>query len=300
MAARLLRRWGKPEFVSLLVSGALTLAIGSCGHDEQTPVTGPVAPSPSPAPIAPLTVTRVDLIVPPSIAPGQSLQFQANARMSDGSVQDVTSLAQWSAAGRLIEIGSGGLAKGVSVGETFVTARYQSRSGSTTVLVLPAGTFRLKGTVVDEGQPLSGATVNIIGGTGEGLTTSTVSDGAYVLYGVGGHVRAQVKRDGYLNLLKDFDVTANRPDCMSVIGIAREIATAYRLPMNEPNGSLPQANRAVEITIEAPDLCGRYVGAVADVTVAPSPQPAKAQRAILAPAVVSSPCCCWVWRSSKR
>ena len=31
----------------------------------------------------------------------------------------------------------------------------------------------------------------------------------------------------------DFDVTANRPDCMSVIGIAREIATAYNLPLDE-------------------------------------------------------------------
>src|SRR5215216_5314598 len=29
----------------------------------------------------------------------------------------------------------------------------------------------------------------------------------------------------------DFEVTANRPDCMSVVGIAREVATAYRLPL---------------------------------------------------------------------
>jgi phenylalanyl-tRNA synthetase beta chain len=74
------------------------------------------------------------------------------------------------------------------------------------------------------------------------------------------------------DVVMDFDVTANRPDCMSVIGIAREIATAYRLPMNEPKGSLPQANAALSITIEDPDLCGRYVGAVADVKVGASPQ----------------------------
>ena len=29
----------------------------------------------------------------------------------------------------------------------------------------------------------------------------------------------------------DFDVTANRPDCLSILGIAREIATAYELPL---------------------------------------------------------------------
>ena len=33
------------------------------------------------------------------------------------------------------------------------------------------------------------------------------------------------------DVVMDFDVTANRPDCMSVIGIAREIATAYKLPL---------------------------------------------------------------------
>ena len=29
----------------------------------------------------------------------------------------------------------------------------------------------------------------------------------------------------------DFEVTANRPDCLSVIGLAREVATAYGLPL---------------------------------------------------------------------
>ncbi len=29
----------------------------------------------------------------------------------------------------------------------------------------------------------------------------------------------------------DFDVTANRPDCLSMVGIAREIATAYGVPL---------------------------------------------------------------------
>ena len=33
------------------------------------------------------------------------------------------------------------------------------------------------------------------------------------------------------DVVMDFDVTANRPDCLSVIGIAREIATAYQLPL---------------------------------------------------------------------
>ncbi|MEP6783418.1 MAG: phenylalanine--tRNA ligase subunit beta [Acidobacteriota bacterium] len=79
------------------------------------------------------------------------------------------------------------------------------------------------------------------------------------------------------DVVMDFDVTANRPDCMSVIGIAREIATAYKLPLRhegsagtfDPN---VRSEGSVAITIEDPELCGRYVGAVADVTIGPSPQ----------------------------
>jgi phenylalanyl-tRNA synthetase beta chain len=70
----------------------------------------------------------------------------------------------------------------------------------------------------------------------------------------------------------DFEVTANRPDCMSVIGIAREIATAYDLPLNPNAVATLKPNGAVPIAIEDPELCGRYVGATADVTIGPSPK----------------------------
>jgi phenylalanyl-tRNA synthetase beta chain len=78
----------------------------------------------------------------------------------------------------------------------------------------------------------------------------------------------------------DFEITANRPDCMSVAGIAREVATAYGLQVRRPAvgaSSLPLTSlRSVDtgdigIAIESPDLCPRYAGAVAAVTVGPSP-----------------------------
>ncbi|HYE88816.1 MAG TPA: phenylalanine--tRNA ligase subunit beta [Vicinamibacterales bacterium] len=90
------------------------------------------------------------------------------------------------------------------------------------------------------------------------------------------------------DVVMDFEVTANRPDCMSVLGIAREIATAYGLRLEGDGFSRRQSaatakavalqndgvkfNGKLPITIEEPALCGRYVGAVADVTVGPSPQ----------------------------
>jgi phenylalanyl-tRNA synthetase beta chain len=90
------------------------------------------------------------------------------------------------------------------------------------------------------------------------------------------------------DLVMDFEVHANRPDLLSVKGIAREIATAYRLPLRGGGCFLflPQdgaatakavalqkwdPDQSIPITIEEPELCGRYIGATADVTVGPSP-----------------------------
>ena len=79
----------------------------------------------------------------------------------------------------------------------------------------------------------------------------------------------------------DFEVTGNRPDCMSILGMAREIATAFRVPLAgrlraatspaEPALQGPLASLDISITIDNLDLCAIYAGAVASVTVRPSP-----------------------------
>ena len=83
------------------------------------------------------------------------------------------------------------------------------------------------------------------------------------------------------DMVMDFDVTANRPDCLSMIGIAREIATAYRRPAStfaqgasadKKAVALRTSPEGIPVTIEEPELCPRYAAAVADVTVGPSPE----------------------------
>ena len=79
----------------------------------------------------------------------------------------------------------------------------------------------------------------------------------------------------------DFEVTGNRPDCMSVAGMAREIATAFQLPLKADQGSrgpgpagdgnASAGEPGISITLENPDLCPYYAGGMVDVTVAPSP-----------------------------
>jgi phenylalanyl-tRNA synthetase beta chain len=69
--------------------------------------------------------------------------------------------------------------------------------------------------------------------------------------------------------------TGNRPDLLSVYGIAREIAALYDLQLADMSGARPQPapERTVEIRVEDFAGCPRYVGRLFDgVTVAPSPR----------------------------
>ncbi|MGH9410617.1 MAG: hypothetical protein ACRD1V_14315, partial [Vicinamibacterales bacterium] len=60
----------------------------------------------------------------------------------------------------------------------------------------------------------------------------------------------------------DFEITANRPDCLSVVGLAREASAAYGLPLRMPEAAMPQAaissEGALDVSIEDADLCPRY------------------------------------------
>ncbi len=90
---------------------------------------------------------------------------------------------------------------------------------------------------------------------------------------------ASVEPVGDDDAVIDFEVTANRPDCLSVIGLAREIATAYNLPLRDIGG-LPGflaefevgSSADLRVTIEDAELCPRYTAAVADLTPAVSPE----------------------------
>ncbi|MEE2965688.1 MAG: phenylalanine--tRNA ligase beta subunit-related protein, partial [Acidobacteriota bacterium] len=73
----------------------------------------------------------------------------------------------------------------------------------------------------------------------------------------------------------DLEITTNRPDCLSVFGIAREVGAIYAADCRLPERELAVAadgDAPIAISIEDSDLCPRYVGALADVEVGPSPR----------------------------
>ncbi|MBQ1261888.1 MAG: phenylalanine--tRNA ligase subunit beta [Clostridia bacterium] len=83
-------------------------------------------------------------------------------------------------------------------------------------------------------------------------------------------------------LLKDtsveFEITSNRPDCLSVIGLARETAVSFdrpltvKAPVVKGAGDGDDVNKYLNVKISAPDLCYRYAARVVkNVKIAPSP-----------------------------
>jgi phenylalanyl-tRNA synthetase beta chain len=78
--------------------------------------------------------------------------------------------------------------------------------------------------------------------------------------------------DGISGDVIDFDVTANRPDCLSVYGLAREAATAFDVDLKALDlVPTPDGATAVNVSIGDPG-CARYAMFVADVSVGPSPE----------------------------
>jgi phenylalanyl-tRNA synthetase beta chain len=74
----------------------------------------------------------------------------------------------------------------------------------------------------------------------------------------------------------EVEVTPNRPDCLSVIGVARELAALTGASLRRPEVALKEGAEAVtdlaRVRIEAPDLCARFTARViSGVAVAPSP-----------------------------
>ncbi|MCL2740218.1 MAG: phenylalanine--tRNA ligase subunit beta [Oscillospiraceae bacterium] len=80
---------------------------------------------------------------------------------------------------------------------------------------------------------------------------------------------------GLNEVIVEVELTANRPDCYSIIGIAREVAAVFGKPFNSPpsEGWTPKADGVVSVKIQNPALCPRYTACkVDDLNITPSPE----------------------------
>ena len=75
----------------------------------------------------------------------------------------------------------------------------------------------------------------------------------------------------------EFEITPNRPDCLSVTGLAREAAVTYNVPLKlhqpEVKGCGDDIHNYLSVRVENPELCPRYMARVVkNVRIGPSPR----------------------------
>ena len=77
----------------------------------------------------------------------------------------------------------------------------------------------------------------------------------------------------------DLEITPNRPDCLSMVGMAREVGAMYRADVTLPiyeleeDESLPSVDDLCTVEVQDPDRCARYTARVIkDVKIGPSPK----------------------------
>lgn len=119
-----------------------------------------------------------------------------------------------------------------------------------------------------------------------GLTTHdfpyAIADGLFIMQQEEGCVPFELGQDireaiGFDDTSVEFEITSNRPDCMSVIGLARETHATFDRPytVKEPTykGIDGDINSMLKVTIHNKELCPRYIaGVVKNVKIGMSPR----------------------------
>jgi hypothetical protein len=181
------------------------------------------------------TVLHLSIDGPPTIAPGQTVQFTATASLSNGTNADYTHKVAWGASptGVLTIARDTGQATGQSVGDATISATFQAVA-QVNVTVLPANTYRLTGKVLESGLPVQGATITVQSGVGAGLSATTDDNGAYRLYGVAGTIQVKFSKPGYDDIVKSFTAMQNDvldfPEAHQTAGIPA-LAGTYTLTL---------------------------------------------------------------------
>lgn len=86
-----------------------------------------------------------------------------------------------------------------------------------------------------------------------------------------------VEAMGLKDTVFEYEITSNRVDCYSVIGIAREAAVTFGKPFHSPVVTVKENNEKasdyISVEVKDPDLCPRYVARICtNIKIAPSPK----------------------------
>ncbi len=196
MRSRFLRR----TFVVALV--ALAAACDTESSRARLP-TGPSGAAPF------LTTFRVT--GPDTVHIDEPSQFTATATYSDGTAKDVTAQTTWrTITTGLMTMTGPGLFTGAAKGEAAINAAFDGRVTTlSNIIVVPSGTYRVRGTVRDSGLPVD-AHLEITSAASGRLEFDTGPQGTFTVYGVGGDTQFTASKPGYERFSRTEVVTGHR------------------------------------------------------------------------------------------
>jgi phenylalanyl-tRNA synthetase beta chain len=147
-----------------------------------------------------------------------------------------------------------------------------AREGLVTAIALP-------GMVLPDGNKIKASKVRGIPSSGmlcseRELGLSTDHAGILELPENTPHGQSFIQAVGLADTMIEVDLTPNRPDCASVIGIAREIAgiTGRSLCLPVKNAEISVSDGSFSVEVESPDLCPRYAARlIKGIQIGPSP-----------------------------
>ncbi len=203
---------------TIVVATVLTcLLAATCDDPPSSPQRPTPIPNPTPTPAPQPALASLELTGQTTLAPGATSEFTLMAVFSDGTRTDVTGTAQWGTtnSNAVTTLGQGRF-RAVAFGEAFINARYSTRNVSREIVVVPDGTFRVIGRVVeaDGGTPIANVHVRVRDGEGTGPSADADASGFYRLYGVKRDTDFSFTQTGYADT--DRRVTIDRHSTVNI------------------------------------------------------------------------------------
>ena len=132
------------------------------------------------------------------------------------------------------------------------------------------------GTVIKKGKLRGVASEGMMCSTYELGMTEGIATGILILEGqptLGEDIKKTLGLD---EVIVDFDITSNRPDCLSIVGLARESAITlgeeFHIPPVTIQENEEKAEDYISVSVQAPQLCPRYMARVVkNIKIEPSP-----------------------------
>lgn len=229
----------------------------------------PTRPAPTNGP----TLRRVEISGPDTIAPGTRASYTLTGFLSDGTTRDVTRDAAWRSSNiAVVGIDGVGMATAGASGETQISGIVAPHSSVKNVEVRPPGTFRLMGSVFEEGSNLkiASARVEVRAVTGAFVTT-TGFDGSFKLFAVPADVELIVTHPLYVTHAQNLHLSENTtlPLPLKLAAPPADLSGTYSLTVGAAQcaSASPELLLAEEIRQRTYTAVVTHVGSKVDVTL---------------------------------